>query len=1245
MGDERTVTLRVAAEDAFSATMEKAVQSFALLGKEALADIANIQKAFRDLNLKSALDIDVEKAKLLDAFNQIKVSGVASADDIKRAQVAYHAEMDKLDQQLKVVRKSTDEVAEAEKKHASSSLSLTEIVKGLAVSFGALSLADLIRQSVDAAVKMQALEVQFKTISGSSALAAENLKYVREESGRLGLVFTDTAQAFAKFSASAKGSALEGEGVRKVFSAVTETVTALHLPADSAQRIFDQLSQMMSKGKVTAEDLNVVAESMPGTFQALASAMGLTTAELRSQMEQGKVMASEVLPKLADQLHATYGGAAAEGAKSAQAEFNRFKNSVFETSAAFGQTLMPVLTLGINLVTGFGDAIKWVINTLGPAAPVATAFAIAIGVISAAYKLLTAEVIASTAAFLTNPVFLLIAAGTAAVLAVAAAFNEIAKAIGLTGAASEKSAEAQAAALKAAEEKAAKEKKILDDYEKAVGITLDRQLAKEKQTYDESVKAVEAKWDADIKAAGNNAEKVKQLEAAKAKDLEELYHGHLTKRQELREKDAEAERKYYADSLQTGINYYKAIGEQTGAEVNDYKLKLTRKIEAVEKYYALELEKAQGNVVAVLAIEQAKEQQIADLKKKAADDHVLIGLDRQKRELDNEKQATDAQILEIKRKVAQHVTSEQEGQEQILALEKANAQKIYENRLAYAEQTKKSYGAQSDEYKAALKDQETAYAAYLGKSIEQTKSAESARKLEWDINSAAYKNVLDKELANIQEFCQNGTLSVKEAAVQRLQAETDYFEKVKKLRAEQLAALNPETQTLEYQKAVNAKLAADQQYTKSYNDLLAAQEKLDADNQAKITARHKEEIDKRVAAEKAAQEQQRAFASSWFALWDKAYNDGAASLSKLSDAAYNMFASTNKLPMKITESVASLKESAAKTEEELIAMGKAADQAALTSANGFGRAYHDLQMISAGAKEITLEFTNQKIAALTLADGLSKLKGATPGVISAAEQSIEQFKLLDNSTLDKIKSQIERLKGIVESFRESIRSTVSSLQDELDNLTLNKAQLETKRYEKQLDDLNAKLKQATALNDTESQRQLQEAIENAKKIHDIKMKNIADEAAAAKAAADASKPSTDPNKKQGFARGGRFPGNSLFDNIQVWARSGEWFVQNEAADVWGDDFMANVINNPWSEAGRAVQERLAGFSAPVMPVINRPQVAFSGGGKVSTAEPAERQVMRVQLMGPSGKSVKGDFSQSDARSFLDILQEAGLRTA
>ena len=1240
MGEERTVTLRIAAEDAFSATMEKAVQAFAILGKEALADIAKIQGAFKTLNLKSSLDIEVEKARLLDAFNQIKISGVASADDIKRAQAAYHAEMDKLDQKLKVVRKSTDEVSDGHKAHASSALSLTDIVKGLAASFGALSLADLVRQSVEASVKMQALDVQFKTISGSSALAAQNLQYVREESNRLGLVFTDAADAFAKFSASAKNTALEGQGVKTVFSAVTEAVTALHLPADSAQRIFWQLSQMMSKGKVTAEDLNVVAESMPGTYSALAQAMGLTTRELQQQMQTGTVMSSEVLPKLAEQLHKTYGEAAVEGAQSAQAQMNRFKNSVFEVSASFGQTLMPALTLAMNLVTGFGSTIKWVIDTLGPAAPVATGFAIAIGVISAAYKLLTAEVIASTAAFLTNPIFLLVAAGTAAVLAVAAAINEIAKAIGLTGSASEKSAEAQAAALKASEEKAAKEKKILDEYEKAVGITLDRQLAKEQQTYDESVKAVKAKWDADITAAGNNADKVKLLEAAKAKDLEELYHGHLTKRQELREKDAEAERKYYADSLQAGINYYKAIGNQTGEEVNDFKLKLARKIEAVEKYFAMEIEKAQGNVTGILALELEKQNQIAELKKKAADDHILIGLDRQKKELENQKQATDAMIVEIKREIAEHVTSEQSGHDQILALERVSLQSRYENRLAYAEQVKKSYGAESDEFKAALKEQESAYNAYLGKTIEQTKSAEAARKLEWDINSVAYKNILDKELKDIKEFHDYGTLSNKEAAVLRLAAESDYFEKIKRMRAEQLAALNPETQTLEYQKAVAAKLEADKQYLNSYNALLAAQEKLDADNQAKITARHKEELDKRVAAEKAALEQQRAFASSWFAMWDKAYNDGAASLAKLSDAAYNTFASAHKLPLKVTDSIEDLKRTAAETETEIIGIGKAADAAQLQAGAAFGKAYHDLQMITAESKEISLEFTNQKIAALTLADGLASLKAASPGVINAAEQSINNFKLLDNSTLDKIKSQVERLKGIVESFRDSVRSTVSSLQDELDNLTMSKAGLETKRYEQQVDDLNAKLKQAVALNDAESQRQLQQAIENANKLHDIKMKNIAAEAAAA-AAADSAKSST---KKQGYARGGRFPGYGLFDTLQVWARPGEWFVQNEAADFWGDGFMS-AINEPWTVAGQAIQKRLAGFSAPVAPEISRPQVAFATGGKVTSSDSTEKQVMRVELVGPSGNSVKGDFSQSDARSFLDILQEAGLRTA
>lgn len=176
------------------------------------------------------------------------------------------------------------------------------------------------------------------------------LRFVRDESERLGLSFDRTAVSYAKFIAATKNTAIEGEAARKVFSGVSEAVTALRLTAEQSSLIFLALTQMMSKGRVTSEELSrQLGEHLPGAVRLTAEAMGMTTAQLLDMMEKGDLMSADVLPKLAEQLHRTYGEGAEKAAETGQAAINRFNNALFETKSALGDSIIPLLTTFMEL--------------------------------------------------------------------------------------------------------------------------------------------------------------------------------------------------------------------------------------------------------------------------------------------------------------------------------------------------------------------------------------------------------------------------------------------------------------------------------------------------------------------------------------------------------------------------------------------------------------------------------------------------------------------------------------------------------------------------------------------------------------------------------------------------------------------------------------------------------------------------------------------------------------------------------
>ena len=72
---------------------------------------------------------------------------------------------------------------------------------------------------------------------------------------------------------------MEGENTRKIFVSLSEAGTALGLSNEDLNGSLYAISQMMSKGKVQAEELRgQLGERLPGAFNMAAEALGVTTA-------------------------------------------------------------------------------------------------------------------------------------------------------------------------------------------------------------------------------------------------------------------------------------------------------------------------------------------------------------------------------------------------------------------------------------------------------------------------------------------------------------------------------------------------------------------------------------------------------------------------------------------------------------------------------------------------------------------------------------------------------------------------------------------------------------------------------------------------------------------------------------------------------------------------------------------------------------------------------------------------------
>jgi len=209
----------------------------------------------------------------------------------------------------------------------------TSAMSGLIAAVGSGLLA---RSLWDAGVKAQQLEMAFKAIAGTGAAA--EMAFVRAEADRLGQSLPVVSDAYKGILASSKGSNLEGEKTRKIFTAIMEATTALGLSADKTQGSLYAVSQMMSKGKVAAEELRgQLGERLPGAVPLFAEAMGVTTAALDAMLQRGEV-GTEALVKFADTLHNKYGAAAESAAQGAIGAQNRLATAWYDLKVAISNS-------------------------------------------------------------------------------------------------------------------------------------------------------------------------------------------------------------------------------------------------------------------------------------------------------------------------------------------------------------------------------------------------------------------------------------------------------------------------------------------------------------------------------------------------------------------------------------------------------------------------------------------------------------------------------------------------------------------------------------------------------------------------------------------------------------------------------------------------------------------------------------------------------------------------------------------
>lgn len=225
------------------------------------------------------------------------------------------------------------------------SLSLLQRLRGefLALTASAVGFYGAIQQFGNVITSFQTLEAAQNRLGAvfgqDMTRVGVEIDFINRNASRLGISFGVLSDEYSKFAIASSVANFSSDETRKIFLSVAEAGRVNKLSLENMSGIFLALTQMMSKGKVTSEELRrQLGDRLPGAFNIMASALGLTTAELDKMMQQGDILADRTnMLKFADELTKRFGSQLPTALVSTTTEIGKFQNELFNAQLRVAQ--------------------------------------------------------------------------------------------------------------------------------------------------------------------------------------------------------------------------------------------------------------------------------------------------------------------------------------------------------------------------------------------------------------------------------------------------------------------------------------------------------------------------------------------------------------------------------------------------------------------------------------------------------------------------------------------------------------------------------------------------------------------------------------------------------------------------------------------------------------------------------------------------------------------------------------------
>ena len=191
------------------------------------------------------------------------------------------------------------------------------------------------------AAQIGKLQIALRGVAGTQDNYNQAINAAAAATRELNIPQMEATQGITRLSAAILGAGGTIGDANFAFRAISESIKATGGNAEQVDGALLALTQVFSKGKVSAEELNQIAERLPGTFTLFAKAAGKSGPELQKALQQGEVGLNDLM-KFLELASSKYGQNALDIASSSEEAGARMKITFDQMRLEVGKALQPI---------------------------------------------------------------------------------------------------------------------------------------------------------------------------------------------------------------------------------------------------------------------------------------------------------------------------------------------------------------------------------------------------------------------------------------------------------------------------------------------------------------------------------------------------------------------------------------------------------------------------------------------------------------------------------------------------------------------------------------------------------------------------------------------------------------------------------------------------------------------------------------------------------------------------------------